>query len=115
MAIYIDYAMPRPRNTSPQTLSVLALLLQTPRAWHYGYGVSQRTGLKAGTLYPILARLTEQGWLERRWEEPNLPGRPPRHTYRLTSIGARAARQHLDASALASAHPAVAGAGRSSR
>ena len=84
--------MPRPMNTSPQTLRLLALLLEKPRAWHYGYGVSQRTGLRSGTLYPLLARLADQGWIERRWAESEIPGRPPRHTYRLTSSGAREAR-----------------------
>ena len=87
--------MPRPPNSSPQTLRVLALLLESPRSWHYGYGVSQRTGLRSGTLYPILARLSEIGWIERRWVESEQPGRPPRHTYRLTSDGARAARRQL--------------------
>lgn len=106
--------MPRPRNTSPQTLRVLALLLESPRAWHYGYAMSQRTGLKAGTLYPILARLTEQGWLERHWQEPELPGRPPRHTYRLTSAGTRAARHQLAESAFLPVPLAFAGSRRSS-
>lgn len=86
--------MPRPANTSPQTLRVLALLLESPRAWHYGYGVSQHTGLKSGTLYPILARLAEQGLLATRWSKPEEPGRPPRHSYRLTSLGVRVARQN---------------------
>ncbi|MBI2407398.1 MAG: PadR family transcriptional regulator [Gemmatimonadetes bacterium] len=85
--------MPRASNTSPQTLCVLALLLEAPRAWHYGYAVSQLTKLRSGTLYPILARLADQGWLETRWAEPEKPGRPPRHTYRLTGLGAQSARQ----------------------
>ena len=50
--------MPRLPNTSPQTLSVLELLLESPRSWHYGYALSQLTGLKSGTLYPILLRLS---------------------------------------------------------
>lgn len=87
--------MPRIPNTSPQTLSVLELLLESPRSWHYGYAISQRSGLQSGTLYPILVRLAEQGWLETRWVEPDQPGRPSRHTYRLTGEGAKAARQKL--------------------
>ncbi len=87
--------MARVPNTSPQTLLVVALLLESPRSWHYGYGISQRTGLRSGTLYPILARLAEMGWLDTKWEESGQPGRPPRHTYRLTSEGAKAARQHV--------------------
>ena len=87
--------MARQTNISSQTLRVLALLLESRRSWHYGYAISQRTGLKSGTLYPILVRLAEQGWLETRWAEPEQPGRPPRHTYRLTGDGARAARVRL--------------------
>jgi PadR family transcriptional regulator, regulatory protein PadR len=84
-------SMSRQPNTSPQTLRVLRLLLEEPTAWHYGYEISQRTGLKSGTLYPILIRLTDQGWLETRWTEPQRQGRPARHAYRLTQVGARAA------------------------
>jgi DNA-binding PadR family transcriptional regulator len=87
--------MPRSPNTSPQTVRVLGLLLQEPEGWHYGYDLSRRTALKSGTLYPILLRLSEQGWLETRWEEPEHPGRPPRHIYRLTAEGVREARSTL--------------------
>jgi DNA-binding PadR family transcriptional regulator len=79
--------MARTPNTSPQTRIVLALLLEEPSSWRYGYALSQRTGLKSGTLYPILMRLAEQGWLETRWEDPERPGRPARHAYRLTARG----------------------------
>jgi PadR family transcriptional regulator PadR len=72
-------------------MRVLQLLLEEPTAWHYGYEISQRTGLKSGTLYPILIRLADQGWLETRWAEPERQGRPARHTYRLTQVGSRAA------------------------
>jgi DNA-binding PadR family transcriptional regulator len=87
--------MARETNISPQTLSVLELLLESPRSWHYGYALSQRTGLKSGTLYPILVRLAEQGWLDTQWSQPDEPGRPPRHTYRLTGEGAKSARQRI--------------------
>ena len=87
--------MARASNISPQTLSVLELLLESPRAWHYGYALSQRTALKSGTLYPILVRLADQGWLDTQWSEPDEPGRPPRHTYRLTGEGAKSARQRI--------------------
>jgi PadR family transcriptional regulator len=83
--------MTRQPNTSPQTLRVLRLLLEEPAAWHYGYVISQQTGLKSGTLYPILIRLADQGWLETCWAKPKRQGRPARHTYRLTQVGARAA------------------------
>jgi PadR family transcriptional regulator len=63
-----------------------------PRTWHYGYQLSKETGLKSGTLYPLLIRLSDQDMLESQWQEPESPGKPPRHTYRLTSNGLALAR-----------------------
>ena len=83
--------MPRPRVVSRQTLAVLQQLLQGSEAWSHGYDLSRSTGLRSGTLYPILIRLTERGWLEARWAEPERAGRPPRHLYRLTAEGKLAA------------------------
>jgi DNA-binding PadR family transcriptional regulator len=88
--------MPRPTNISSQTISVLSQMLTRRHAWHYGYALSRETGLRSGTLYPILIRLAENGWLETRWTEPDRPGVPPRHVYRLTNAGARAAAERVD-------------------
>jgi PadR family transcriptional regulator PadR len=52
----------------------------------------QQTGLKAGTLYPILIRLADRNWLETTWETGTSAGRPPRHLYRLTETGLAQAR-----------------------
>ena len=52
------------------------------------------TGLKSGTLYPILMRLKERGWLETRWEVVE-NGKPPRHMYRLTPDGLELAREEI--------------------
>jgi PadR family transcriptional regulator, regulatory protein PadR len=84
---------------SPQTVLVLAEFLQTPRDWKYGYDISRNTGLKSGTLYPILMRLAarDRALLETRWETPEA-GKPPRHMYKLTSAGLRYARQVLPSS-----------------
>lgn len=75
-----------------QTVKVLDEFLSNPKAWRYGYDISRNTELKSGTLYPILVRLAEHGWLETRWETAEL-GRPPRHMYRLTGNGMRTARE----------------------
>ena len=74
-------------RSSKQTLKLLAALTGSPASWHYGYALSRQTGLLSGTLYPILMRLEERGWLETRWETPPPGGRPPRHMYRLTRGG----------------------------
>jgi PadR family transcriptional regulator, regulatory protein PadR len=87
--------MPRRPDTSPQTLLVFQALLRQPNQWRYGYDLSKETGLKSGTLYPILIRLTNRGLLETHWQQPERPGRPARHVYRLTSEGERVAHRQI--------------------
>jgi len=94
---------------SAQTLRVLAALCAEPREWRHGYGIAGDTGLKSGTLYPILIRLADRGLVEARWEEGQPAGRPRRHLYRLTSEGLASAK-----AALAST-PAQAQAGADGR
>ena len=79
--------MPRNRAPSPQTLQVLRALAADPARWRHGYDLSAETGLKAGSLYPILVRLADRGLLDATWEDPLPQGRPPRHLYRLTLAG----------------------------
>ena len=79
--------MPRNRAPSPQTIKVLRALAAAPARWRHGYDLGTETGLKAGSLYPILVRLADRGLLEATWEDPLPQGRPPRHLYRLTPAG----------------------------
>jgi PadR family transcriptional regulator PadR len=79
--------VPRPRQLSPQTVAVLLALAAEPATWRYGYELGQEVGLKAGSLYPILIRLSDRGLLEATWESEPPAGRPPRHLYRLTETG----------------------------
>jgi PadR family transcriptional regulator, regulatory protein PadR len=76
---------------SAQTLSVLAALRDRPSEWRHGYALAKQTGLKSGTLYPILIRLAERGLVEACWQDEPQPGRPRRHLYRLTANGLAAA------------------------
>ncbi len=80
---------------SPQTFDLLGAFLDAPEEWRYGYDLSRVTGLKSGTLYPILMRLADRRWLETRWEAVE-PGKPPRHMYRLTSDGLGQAREAVE-------------------
>ena len=86
---------------------VLRVLLADPAAPHYGYDLMKAAGLPSGTLYPMLARLQQEGLVDSRWEDqrPDAGGRPPRKYYRLTAEGARVARLEL---AHASAAPSNA-------
>ena len=72
---------------SAQTLSVLAVLCEQPSQWQHGYALAKQTGLKSGTLYPILIRLADRRLVEACWEGEPAPGRPRRHLYRLTAAG----------------------------
>jgi DNA-binding PadR family transcriptional regulator len=78
-------------ESSPQTRAVLRALRDEP-GWSYGYDLSRATGLKSGTLYPMLARLAERGLLETAWEQAAPLGRPPRHLYRLSAAGTELTR-----------------------
>jgi PadR family transcriptional regulator len=89
---------------SAQTLSVLAALCDQPSRWQHGYALARQTGLKSGTLYPILIRLADRGLVEACWQDEPAPGRPRRHLYRLTAAGLASAT-----GALASAAERAAG------
>jgi PadR family transcriptional regulator, regulatory protein PadR len=80
---------------SAQTLAVLAELCATPTRWRHGYGIARETGLKSGTLYPVLIRLADRGLVEACWEDEQPAGRPRRHLYRLTPEGLAAATTAL--------------------
>lgn len=78
-----------------QTKMVLRLALQDPGREWYGLQMIEASGLPAGTIYPIIARLERYGWLESRWEDPaehETQGRPRRRYYRFTSDGEERAR-----------------------
>lgn len=82
-----------PRITGP-TLKVLGMFLSRPIDRHSGIEISRATGLASGTLYPILFRLEEAGWLESEWEEviPSEVKRPRRRLYLMTAVGESNAR-----------------------
>ena len=86
--------MARRPNNSPQTRAVLRALLESD-GWRHGVSLCHETGLKPGTLYPILIRLDEAGFLESEWQPPEKAGRPPRHAYRLNATGRALAEDRL--------------------
>ena len=73
---------------------MLERFLERATDWRYGYELSRETGLKSGTLYPILMRLEKYALLEARWVATE-DGVPPRHTYRLTPNGLELARAQV--------------------
>jgi PadR family transcriptional regulator, regulatory protein PadR len=84
---------------SNQTLAVLLEFFKRPAEWLYGLQILEATGLKSGTVYPLLARLaeTDRGWLESELEniDPVVAGRKPRRFYRITGNGQAAVKAEL--------------------
>jgi PadR family transcriptional regulator PadR len=89
--------MPRPPRLTAPTLRVLGEMLASPAEPVYGLELMDRCGIQSGTLYPILARLAEAGWLDAENEavDPSVAGRPARVYYRLTAEGTAAARDAI--------------------
>src|SRR5215510_11150036 len=85
--------MTRVRRPSRQTVAILDALAAKASEWSHGYDLCRALGLKAGTVYPILIRLAERGFVETAWEHEVPQGRPPRHLYRLSAAGAERVRE----------------------
>ncbi|HVQ90194.1 MAG TPA: PadR family transcriptional regulator [Mycobacteriales bacterium] len=104
--------MTRSRRPSAQTTAVVLALAEEPTAWRYGYQLCQQLGIKPGSMYPILMRLTDRGLLETTWATDVPAGRPPRHLYRLTGAGRALA---TDLAAVAAAAPVARRSGLTER
>lgn len=89
--------MVRVRKPSAQTIAVLKALLGAAPVWRHGYDLITNAGISSGTLYPLLIRLADRGFLETKWESATHPGRPPRHLYRLTGTGIAYATEQVAA------------------
>lgn len=86
--------MVRTRALSPAARNLLAVLAESGGRWRHGYELCRLAGIKSGTLYPLLIRLEEKGYLQAEWQAPTEAGRPPRHAYRLTAAGLQLARDN---------------------
>jgi DNA-binding PadR family transcriptional regulator len=83
------------RITYPTATVILALA----RGHAYGFEIIDVTGLRAGTVYPILRRLEAEALVRSSWERAGAAqeeGRPPRRNYRMSAAGERAAREALE-------------------
>jgi DNA-binding PadR family transcriptional regulator len=83
--------MPSFRLTYPTAIVLLAVT----RGFRHGFDVIDVSGLKSGTVYPILRRLEDAGMLRARWEsvaDARDAQRPPRRYYQITGAGSQALR-----------------------
>jgi PadR family transcriptional regulator PadR len=91
--------MPAEVKITTTVAKVLRIFLEDPARLRYGFEIMQLTQLASGTLYPILARLEQAGWLAGRREDidPSNAGRPRRRLYMLSERGIEGARYELAA------------------
>jgi PadR family transcriptional regulator PadR len=85
-----------PRRITRPLLDVLEVLLaalEDGRELH-GWAIMKAVARSGPTVYGVLDRLEDAGWLDSRWEEHNPePNRPRRRFYRLTPHGAASAQK----------------------
>lgn len=102
--------MPDPVRVAEPLLDVLELLVHAMRETSelHGWAIMKGTGRSGPTVYGVLDRLEDAGWITGRTEERNpQPGRPPRRFYRLTPNGVVRAEQMLATRRLALSDRAV--------
>jgi PadR family transcriptional regulator, regulatory protein PadR len=82
---------------SRPALRILKLFLEEPSERKSGADISRALLISSGTMYPILARFHDAGWLTSEWEtiDPAEAGRPRRRFYRLTALGRNCASKEL--------------------
>ncbi|RYZ10002.1 MAG: PadR family transcriptional regulator [Alphaproteobacteria bacterium] len=91
-----------PKKNGPRitlsTLKALAIFLEQHPEPLAGADIFNRTKMFSGTLYPVLARLEEAGWLSSVWEDidPTEVGRPRKRLYKLTAFGLVRARAEFE-------------------
>lgn len=80
---------------SKSSAKVLRAFVDAPDEEQYGFGLMRATGVKSGSLYPILERFERLHWIEGYDEviDEHTEGRPKRRLYRLTGLGEREARK----------------------
>ena len=70
------------KRITKSTISVLKYLLHDPKdTW--GLEISKITGYSVGTVYPILEKLENAGWIQSKWEVHNERSGPRRRFYKI--------------------------------
>lgn len=80
------------RKPSTPTRLVFQAFLDAPSDETYGFKLAEATGLPSGTIYPILRRLEDEGFVRSHWAAVDGGSqRRRRRYYELTGEGRRAA------------------------
>ena len=71
------------------TYATARVLQALARGLRHGFDIADATGLRGGTVYPILRRLEDEGLVSSSWEPAEIgrrEGRPSRKYYRLLAV-----------------------------
>ena len=74
-------------GTIRMTYATASVVQALEMGYRHGFDIAAATGLRGGTVYPILRRLEDAGMVKGQWEEVELSresGRPARKYYRLS-------------------------------
>lgn len=74
------------------TVDVLGVLLASEQP-RWGLEIIKATGRPSGSVYPLLDRLEQAGWVTSHWDDDTARRGPRRRMYRLTAAGAAEARR----------------------
>ena len=83
----------RHMSVRPLSYAATAVLEALAQAHRYGFDVIAVTGLASGTVYPVLRRLEDAGYVESHWEDHRVAQRevrPARKYYEVTESGQEA-------------------------
>src|SRR5215475_7970542 len=78
--------------------ATLAVLKAIDSGYRHGFDIIDVTGLPGGTVYPLLGKLEDSGFVRSTWEDPLLAQaekRPPRRYYELRAAGKRQLQEML--------------------
>jgi PadR family transcriptional regulator, regulatory protein PadR len=76
------------------TIDVLGVLIDSDQP-RWGLEIIKATGRPSGSVYPLLDRLEQAGWVTSQWDDDTDRRGPRRRMYRLTTDGAAEAREVL--------------------
>ena len=78
-----------PARVTKPTLAVAKFLLSLQGSSTYGLEIGKGTGLGSASVYSVLDRFEEYGWLESEWESNNSRKGARRRMYSVTQRGTR--------------------------
>lgn len=85
-----------PERITDTQRRVIATFLADPDQPRYGVELMDLAEVRSGTLYPMLHRWVNAGWLVQAFEAESTVGGPRRMMYRLTDLGAREGQAALE-------------------